>query len=267
MSRVSLKKLHRNCAAAAALAMLALAVSAPVQAASRSAKAPARAQAKEAASEPPAAKFVAEPGALLVSDRELNAFVFSAPVKQIIFPSDAPVSGEPQYLSGATQVLVQFTPSEKSVQMIVELNDDTVQKLRVSPRPVPGATHLVGNAKPKRAAATAEPASRSSDPRAEDIALLKRIVMGDVPDSMSSVDLPRPTRFDKFTVIPMAAWSDGERRRAFVFSLVAVPGQTAVVAPPQFYRPGITAVMVDGDVVDANTTPTLYVLEELSDEQ
>lgn len=267
MSRASLKKLHRNCAAATVVALLALATGSPALAAGRGAKAPAKGAAKEAAAEAPASKFTAEPGALLVSDRELNAFVFAAPVKQIIFPSDAPVSGEPQYLSGATQVLVQFTPSEKSVQMIVELSDDTVQKLRVSPRPVPGATHLVGNAKAKRATATAEPASRSGDPRAEDIALLKRIVTGDVPDSMSAVDLPRPTRFDKFTVIPMAAWSDGERRRAFVFSLVAAPGQTAVVAPPQFYRPGITAVMVDGDVVDANTTPTLYVLEELSDEQ
>jgi hypothetical protein len=51
-----------------------------------------------------------------------------------------------------------------------------------------------------------------------------------------------------------------------IFSLVSVPGQTAVVAPPQFYREGITAVMIDGDVVDSNSSPNLYVVEELHDE-
>jgi hypothetical protein len=52
-----------------------------------------------------------------------------------------------------------------------------------------------------------------------------------------------------------------------VFSLVAAPGETAVVAAPQFYRPGITAVAVDGDVVDVATSPTLYVIEEVSSDE
>jgi hypothetical protein len=38
------------------------------------------------------------------------------------------------------------------------------------------------------------------------------------------------------------------------------------VANPQFYRPGITAVLLDGDVVDARNSPQLFIVEELNDE-
>jgi hypothetical protein len=52
-----------------------------------------------------------------------------------------------------------------------------------------------------------------------------------------------------------------------VFSLVAVTGQTAIVSPPQFYRTGITAALIDGDVVDATHSPTLYIVEEVGSDE
>ena len=96
--------------------------------------------------------------------------------------------------------------------------------------------------------------------------LLKRVVVNDVPGDFEAVELPKPVLFDKFRVVPMRGWTNNANKKVMVFALVANAGQTAVVAPPQFYRPGITAVVVDGDVVDEKNSPLLYVVEETEDE-
>lgn len=213
-------------------------------------------------------------GAVTVSDYEFNTFAFSTAIKRIFFPAGSPVVGKPIYLADNTQVMLQFAKGTgKPVQMVAELDNGSVQTLRILPRAIPGVTHAVNGARMRSAAA----ASASGDrviggtaqmpaPKGEDIELLKSVAArGEAPSGFDPVKLPAPTRFDKFTVVPLSGWSDGARR-VLIFSLVAANGQTAVVSPPQFYRPGITAVMVDGDVVDANTSPQLYVVEELQDE-
>lgn len=212
-------------------------------------------------------------GAVTVSDRELNTFAFPSPISRVLFPAGSPVVGEPIYLADGSQVMLQFAKTDTPVQVVVELEDNSVHTIRVLPKPIQGVVHTIGNARKgagaRSMAASAEiPAGASSraDQRASDIQLLKLIVMGEVPEDFESVDLPAPTKFDKFAVVPLQGWSDGASRRAYVFSLVAASGQTALVAPPQFYRPGITAVMLDGDVVDAEHQPLLYVLEDLNDE-
>jgi hypothetical protein len=246
MLPASLRKMPQKTSKALALAALALSVS--VSYAQKSAP-------KDAAKSKAPAELVAPAGgAMTVSDKELNTFVFPDTVKRILFPAGSPVVGEPIYLAHGTQVMLQFAKSDDSIQMIAELQDGTVHTLRVLPRPVQGMEGS-GAAAPS-----------VGDVRAADIDLLKKVVMGEIPEDFSSVELPKPTRFDKFTVIPMYGWSDGATRRAYVFSLVANPGQVALVAAPQFYRPGITAVMLDGDVVDENNRPLLYVLEEVNDE-
>lgn len=234
----------------------------------------AKPQVKKSSKGKPAAeiKFAApRAGEVTVSDKDFNRFVFPAPVTQLVFAAGAPLLGAPVYLAGNTQVLIQMQRgADKSVQMVVELEGGQVHTLSLLPRPVAGVTHRVDGAREARAGGSAAPLSAKSAgdtaPRGEDIELLKRVVQGDVPDGFDSIALPRPTRFDKFTVVPLAGWTDSMSRRVLVFSLVAVPGQTAVVAPPQFYRPGISAVLIDGDAVDANNSPTLYVVEEMQDE-
>jgi hypothetical protein len=219
-------------------------------------------------------KFAApRPGELTVSDRDFNRFIFPAPVTQLVFPAGASLLGKPVYLSGNTQVLIQFKPgNDKSVQMVVEVEGGQVHTFTLNPRPVDGVTQRVDGARERNTAAAARSAKAdaaapgAAAPRGEDIELLKRVVQGDIPAGFDSVKLPRPTRFDKFTVVPLAGWSDGSARRVMVFSLVSVPGQTAVVSPPQFYRAGISAVLLDGDVVDASSSPNLYVVEETQDE-
>lgn len=211
-------------------------------------------------------------GAVTVSDTEFNTFLFGAPIKRILFPAGSPVVGKPVYMADNHQVLLQFGKGQKSpVQMVVELESGEVVTMRVQPKSVPGVTHAVNGARPKgrTSQASANPRPSNGEPasaRAEDIELLKRLVSaGQPPDGFDPIALPAPARFDRFTVVPLVGWSD-TAKRIFVFSLVANGGQTSVVAPPQFYRDGITAVLLDGDVVDSTHSPQLFVVEEVADE-
>lgn len=211
------------------------------------------------------------PGVVSVSDYEFNTFTFPSPIKRVLFPGGSPVVGKPIYLGDNDRVMLQFAKSNgKPVQMVVELNNGTAVTIRVVPKAIPGVTHEASGVKAKKAvsqSSTAKSTSGDADaPKGADIELLKTVVSsGEAPSGFEPVKLTAPTRFDKFTVVPLSGWSDGERR-VFVFSLVAAEGHTAVVSPPQFYRQGITAVMLDGDVVDADHSPQLYVVEEVSDE-
>jgi hypothetical protein len=208
-------------------------------------------------------------GVVTVSDYEFNTFVFPGTIKRVFFPSGAPVSGKPIYLAENTQVMLQFNKSEKPAQMVAELDGGSVVTLRVLPRSVPGIVHAVNGARaksPSARKATTDPKQQAAA-RGEDIELLKQLMIRhEPPDDFEPIKLPNPVRFDKFSVVPLASWSNGASKRIHIFSLVAVPGQTAVVAPPQFYRDGINAVMLDGDVVDDTTAPQLFIVEEFADE-
>jgi hypothetical protein len=211
-------------------------------------------------------------GAVTVSDFELNTFVFPAAIKRVYFPAGSPVLGSPIYLSDNTQVMLQFSKGhDKPVQMVAELEDGQVVQLRVVPRPVAGVVHSVNGARVRARSAMSGPISTegapvNAAPRGEDIEMLKHLITTkEAHPGFEPVSLPGVTAFDKFSVVPLAAWSNG-LRRLMIFSLVSAPGQTAVVANPQFYRPGITAVLLDGDVVDARNSPKLFIVEELNDE-
>lgn len=211
------------------------------------------------------------PGEVVVSDQEYNHFIFSDPVSQLVFPGGT--VNEPVYLGDYREVLVKPRVGvTKPIQMIAELESGAVHKIYLRVGKVHGVTHTVGSkrehahAQHQRAVESGE-IDASSTPAAgsEDIELLKVAVTGSNPMGFDIAHLPAASRFDKFTAVPMKALSNGIKT-IYVFSLVAASGQTAVVAPPQFYKDGITAVLLDGDVVDANHTPLLYVVKESNDE-
>jgi hypothetical protein len=210
------------------------------------------------------------PGEVEVSDRDYNHFIFPSPITQLVFPPNSPIVGKPVYLNGNTQALIEVQRgADKPIQMIVETETGRVTKLYLKPRPINGITYRVDGAReasPKSSTDQAVAAAGVGAPHAEDIELLKRAVQGDIPSEFEAIPLPRPTRFDRFTVVPLAGWSNGSRR-IMHFSLVAVPGKTAVVSDPQFYRPGITAVLLSGDHVDEESTPQLYVVEEVASDE
>jgi hypothetical protein len=207
------------------------------------------------------------PNEILVSDRDFNHFVFPLPIANgPIFPAGSPLLGDPVYLAGNSQILLQFQKgADGPIHMVVELQNGAVHKFYLKPRPINGVTHRVDGASEKRPSGASRE-MRGSSPRGADIDLLRQVVQNGPPSGFERIALPPPTRFDKFTVVPLSGWSDGNRR-IMTFNLVAVPGQTAVVAPPQFYRDGVSAVLLDGDVVDGKTTPTLYVVEEVYDDE
>lgn len=220
--------------------------------------------AKGQAFEPPAANEV------VVSDRDWNHFLFPEKVvRGPYFPDSAPIppGSKPVWLAGNTQFLLQIQRGAGDrFQMVVETESGAVHKLYLKPSPVAGTTFRVKGgsfAATAARAAAAQPAAPAG--RSEDVDLLKRLVVGDIPADMETVKLPVPVRFASFTAVPMAMW-EGSGRRVAVFNLVAVGGKTSTVAPPQFYRPGVTAVLLDGDQVAPGVAPTLFVLENVTDD-
>ncbi len=205
------------------------------------------------------------PGAIEVSTQDLNRFIFAAPVvKGPIFPADAPVLGAPVYLDDNRQVLIQFAPgSEKPFQMVVELSGGQVKSYLLAPRPIPGITYRASDVVPPQKIwkASTESTDAAQPAQRADITLLRSVVMGEVPDAFYPTRLPNGASFDKFNIVPRQSWSDGAGRRILIYALVSVHGQAAVVAAPEFYHKGMSAILLTGEVVDATHSPTLYIVE------
>ena len=205
--------------------------------------------------------------AVVVSTQGLNRFVFPAAIeKGPIFPADAPVLGAPVYLDGNQQVLVQFVPgADTPFEMIVELAGHQVESYLLVPRNVPGVTFHARGAHPPRKRWTADPVGeKQGSAHQAEITLLRSVVMGEVPDAFYPTQLPPAVRFDKFTLVPRATWSDGSGHRILIYTLVSAHGQAAVVAAPEFYHTGMSAISLSGEVVDATHSPLLYILEGAS---
>lgn len=203
-------------------------------------------------------------GAIVVSTQGLNRFVFpAAVVKGPIFPADAPVLGSPVYLDANRQVLVQFVPgANKPFEMVVELAGHQVKSYLLAPRNVPGVTfHARGVRPPRKVWKPASAGNVEGSAHHAEITLLRSVVMGEIPDAFYPTRLPPAVHFNKFNIVPRSSWSDGAGHRILVYTLVSVHGQAAVVAAPEFYRKGMAAILLSGEVVDATHSPLLYILE------
>jgi len=232
-----------------------------------------KAQAAAAASQAPAAKTLPplKAGEMYVSTKDLNHFVFPAPVVKVITPRAADVVDAPTYMAGNKQVLLAFAPRDAkspSVRVIFELENEAVITQVVVPAEVEGAfkkydageirvSALAGTAAPKREFANGEV------PYQADIELLKALMQGQQPPGFDRLPLSAPVEFDKFVAVPLWALSDGSKKVS-AFSLVARPGQRAVVEPSQFYRPNVTHIQIEGGIVDDQNSPTLFAVEELN---
>lgn len=217
-----------------------------------------------------------------VSSDAINRFQFSSPVKQLLFPAEVPAT-KPLYVAGNREVLVSFGPGMPDVaQMVAVLDNGTVVTLYLKPRPGPGAlVHASGNgqdvgqpsATDVSGGATptltdAERVSRGAsdkNPALAALALLKQVEQGNVPSDFEAVTPPALVAMDKFTVAPIAAWTDRATYTVYAYQLIAAKGQSANVSPPEFYRPGVLTVDVTGDKVDADNSPYLYVVEAYVD--
>ena len=211
---------------------------------------------------PPSAPSVAPPGSIVVSNHELTTFIFPHPVTTFTASADTTIEGDPIYQAGKTQIIVQFGKMKKAGQLVVGLANGDVLNLRVFASDVPGTIQSINNARKPSSKPAPSPAADPASPSAADVELLRILVSNNEPPAgFDPLVLPAPVSFDKFTIVPLASWSNGTKRIS-VFSLVSNNGATAVVSPPQFYREGVAAVMVDGDSIDANTSPTLFIVED-----
>lgn len=223
-----------------------------------------------------AKETVIDSSAIAVSDSEVTTFVFNKPIKSIVFPGTPPTADKPAYLADNTQAVIQFLPTKASVQMVVFYQDKSVSNYRIRPSSMQGRVQPLSAsastskwvaASDKSDVLTASGTGNGVSANGDDIQLLKSLVATQQPPAgFEKVALPKPISFDLFTVVPIAAWSDDMSKRIMVFQLVANGNNTAVVNNTQFFRKGISAVMLDGDVVDTKTSPYLYVVEELTNE-
>jgi hypothetical protein len=199
-----------------------------------------------------------------VSNSELNRFVFASPVKQALFPADVPAS-KPLYVAGNKEVLISFGPGMPDVaQMIVELTNGKVATFYLHSQKGPGAIVRYEGARAGRAAdaSTASPSlGTSGSPGTQAVSLLAAVVRGEIPGGYEAVATPATVAFDKFTVVPVSAWSDQGSTTIYAFQLIAAKGQSAAVSAPEFFKPGVLAVDVEGDTVDDAHSPMVYIVE------
>lgn len=206
---------------------------------------------------------------IAISDRDYNRIVFPEPIVKGRMPAGTKLSEELVYLSGNRAMMFQLAQGQtKVIQLVVELASGRVETLYLKPQAVPGTVHRVDGALDampvKKKGRPLEPAATEASPHTAAVAVLKSFVRGEVPASFEAAEPPAVTRFDKFSVVPAGAWTDGSDYKVYAFQLIAAKGQSAIVAPSQFYRDGVRSVMVDGDEVSEGSSPFVYVVEDLS---
>lgn len=204
----------------------------------------------------------AEAHTVVISDREFNRIVFRSPFKKVIFPPGAPLKGDPLPLSDNHSVLFQVEPGARGViQMVVQLKDGNVETLRLEPAPVPGVVYRVDGAPDVASApAAAAPAAGEQLPAPRDylVETFRNVLTGNTGE-FSPVEPFDRVQFDRFTAEPIQAFSNGADRM-LVFQLTAREGMETPVAASQFYRRGVRAVQIEGEVVGPESSPHLYIL-------
>lgn len=202
-----------------------------------------------------------------VSDTDYNRFVFPVAVTQVISPAGANLLSPPLYMAGNKHVLLKLaSATNRPVQVVAELEDNTVQEFYLKPAPIRGITRELGvreyRSRQVRDAEATE-ASTAATPSAADMRLLEKFSTGQLPgDFEEEPNLPPEVHFERFWVKPIAVWSNGGNTRVEAWRLIGRPGLAATVAPPQFYRQGVRAVLLENDVVDGRTHPLLLLVTE-----
>lgn len=199
---------------------------------------------------------------IAVSDREMNTFVFDMPVVDTLAPNGAAFAGKPLYLPGHKTVILQLPRGSSSrVQVLFVFEDGSSRQVYLKPKPIPGVMWTDKGSQKQATRSYAEEPTQSADVR-----ILQRLVQDErsIGDQFTKIPLPAQAMFTDYTLVPTGAWYDGESRRLFRFAVVAKPGHTALLSEPQFYRDGIKVVMLDGQLTDAEHTPSLYVIEAVT---
>lgn len=206
-------------------------------------------------------------GELRLSNSQLNILRFNQPIRHVWFPAATPLVGKPAYFAQDHAVMLQFEPGvDQTVQIMVELANGTVLSKEARLRSGPGAVLTLSDA--SGSIFTGQPAAAGSEPEAPDttgmaaVRLLQSVVQGIIPSGFEVKPLPEATPFQEFLAQPVAFWQNpDEGLRVFVFQLQGKASPAITVTPPEFYRPGVEAVLLTSDTVGVGHSPFLYVVE------
>lgn len=206
-----------------------------------------------------------------VSDTDYNRFVFPVAITQIISPAGSTQLQAPLYMAGNRHALLRLNAgSARPIQIVAELEDGSVQEFYIKPAPIRGITREMGireyKSRQSREAAAVAGASPQAAPSAADMYLLEQFASGQIPEEFEEEDRLSPeVHFERFWAKPIAAWSNGGSARVEAWRLVGRPGLAATVAAPQFYRPGVRAVLIENDIVDGKTHPLLLLVTDVEE--
>jgi hypothetical protein len=222
-----------------------------------------------------------------VSDSQLNRFVFPEPIEGVYFQEGAPLPDCPQnasetdlchpvFLNGRRVMLLQLRAgAEGPVQMLVHLHSGRFLTMNLNPVPGPGAVVRADGAEDgasderlaKASARTDGPGAGGMQASEQYVDLLARFARGEIPTEFESETPGKPVRFPYFDIIPMAAWSDGDRTRVHLFKVRALGDTPVKVSSTLFKAPNIKALALDRDTITYKEPALLYAVEILPEAQ
>lgn len=205
---------------------------------------------------------------MVLSNTQLNVLRFPTKIKHVWFPANTPIVGQPVYFAGDHAVMLQFEPGmDQSVQVMIELANGAVMNENARLQAGPGATINMGDQSPafeggsSGSTQAAEPVAPNTTGMAA-VRLLQAVVQGRIPSGFVTEALPAPTPFQEFTAQPVMVWMNSDQDlRIYAFELVSKSKQAITITPPEFYRPGVEAVLLTSNVVGAGQNSFLYIVE------
>lgn len=201
---------------------------------------------------------IADTPLVVMSDQDYTRLELPAPFARIVFPPGTQLDGQPISLADGRVVLVRFKPEfSRRVTAHFELVDGRVLSVQLEQRK--GVKPTVWRA-PGLSDQVPRLSGRPDDKWIRDL-FLSAIMQGQ-PASMDPIALPPAAQMGALRAHPEAAWA-GSGYRMLRYRLQS--DSLLSISPPDFYRDGVVAVLVETDVVSPSHSPVLLVLEEARD--
>ena len=195
-----------------------------------------------------------------VSKTEFNRIVFPKAFTNLLMDGQAPIKNDFMPVSDNRGVLFEIKDdADEAFLLIAELEDGSVRNLRLQPEDRKGVIFRVDGASDR-----VLPVHENKEVKHDKaVAMVKSLLeSGSESASLSgyeNVSLPSSMEFDRFSVTPIFASTDG-MQRLLVYRIDAKNDVSTLVEPPQFYTAGMRYILIDGDVVKPNESLTMYVL-------
>lgn len=202
------------------------------------------------------------------STKDYNRLVFPSPYDSVVIPPSANLAEEPIPLAGHRSVLLRPSKGAKTIPVFVQLKtgDSFTVKL------IPGTSSDGAVFRYKDAQDMSRGPSEVSRPNDKWISrAILAAYEGKAPGGFSNTDLPPAARLvydsekeKELKLAPLAKYR-GSQHKISVYQLQS--DHLTNIEPRDFYRDGVVAVSLEGDVVSSQHHPRLIVLEADDDRE